>query len=476
MNQRNFSAIINLVLLMIPSILIASTIDIETARSVAKSQIDLAGKGKEVTLKNITAIGDSNLVCFYAVDLNPAGYIIVTADDNLPPVIAYSFQDNLDSEGKFIAILKNDIAKRLAGIHLLSSETIDKRRLQWESLGDSSYNTMRLFQQWPPEGTTPTGGWLETNWTQNPPYNQMCPIDPVTGSRSYAGCPATAMAQILNYHRTTNNTHFDDSDDYYHNYAGRTFWIDDDFDQHGFPAYHKLNEFLDTVNAHFQHNIPPSNQDKAAITFACGVAATQVYTSEGSGTFGVIQAFEAYERFGCNTIELLFDGDTSLYTRLADNIKDSLPAHLAIVDEAWSTGHNVVVDGYNTDNYFHVNFGWGGSNNGWYLLPEQMPYNLTVVEGLIVDIMKDESVSVPVTVKEAQLEVYPNPATEVITIETDNYPSLLTITEINGKMIFSKMISNEKTQLDVSAFRKGVYILEVKGAISRIAKLVVTQP
>ncbi len=46
----------------------------------------------------------------------------------------------------------------------------------------------------------------------------------------------------------------------------------------------------------------------------------------------------------------------------------------------------MAVDGYNTDGFFHINFGWGGSNSGWYLLPDQFPYNLTVVEGAIVDI------------------------------------------------------------------------------------------
>ena len=65
---------------------------------------------------------------------------------------------------------------------------------------------------------------------------------------------------------------------------------------------------------------------------------------------------------------------------------DARPAHLAIVDPGWTMGHNVVVDGYNTDNYYHLNFGWGGSYNGWYLLPDEIPYGLTVIEGLIVDI------------------------------------------------------------------------------------------
>ena len=61
-------------------------------------------------------------------------------------------------------------------------------------------------------------------------------------------------------------------------------------------------------------------------------------------------------------------------------------AHLAVVNPQGTAGHNVVVDGYNTDDYFHLNFGWGGQSNGWYLLPDEIPYDLTVVEGVIVDI------------------------------------------------------------------------------------------
>jgi hypothetical protein len=64
----------------------------------------------------------------------------------------------------------------------------------------------------------------------------------------------------------------------------------------------------------------------------------------------------------------------------------ALPAHLAVVDSSETSGHNLVVDGYNTDDYYHLNFGWGGGSNGWYLLPDEIPYGLTVIEGVIVDI------------------------------------------------------------------------------------------
>jgi len=104
--------------------------------------------------------------------------------------------------------------------------------------------------------------------------------------RSVAGCPAVAMAQILNYHETTNNIVFNDSDDYYHNYGNR-FWIDNDHEEYDFPSFPELNGYLDTLNYHYNNQIQITDEDKAALNFACGIAARQVYSNQISGTYGV---------------------------------------------------------------------------------------------------------------------------------------------------------------------------------------------
>jgi hypothetical protein len=134
-----------------------------------------------------------------------------------------------------------------------------------------------------------------------------------------------------------------------------------------------------------------TKNDKAAINFACGVAATQVYHPTGSGTFGVDQAYDAYKRFNFQEIKLLEGSDPYLFDHLSANMMDALPAHLAIVNEQWNSGHNLVVDGYNSQGFYHLNFGWGGSYDGWYLLPDDLPFELTVIEGVIVDIRDDNS-------------------------------------------------------------------------------------
>lgn len=352
--------------------------------------------------------------------LEPSGYVAVAASPLLPRVIAYSFNAGFGrpvSGNPLLELLRADLKSRLEYAvesgQAAAGETLPRRDRP---------------EQWPATGD----GWLKTNWTQNAPYNNLCPMDPVTASRSYAGCPAVAMAQILNFHENLNNTRFDDGDDYYHSYAGRNYQIDDDHAQNGFPSFPQLNVYLDTLQAHYERDVNLSNTDKAALVFACGVACTQVFTSEASGTFGVNQALEAYLRFGFSTVALLDENDADLYERLRQNMMDTLPAHLAVVDESWTTGHNVVVDGYNSDDYYHLNFGWGGMYNGWYLLPEEIPYNLTVVEGVVLDISRDATTVSSHHVQAGQAKVFPNPTAGRLTIAFPASPG-----QINSVKIYN---------------------------------------
>ncbi len=405
-------------------------------------------------------ISGKNVLC-YVFDLVPDGFVLVSSNTSLPPVIAFSRESRfgeMDNTNPLYSMAKANLTQKSNYNNLYSQKYI----AQWNNLSGSSKSLDTTFQQWPATGD----GWLTSNWTQNAPYSNFCPIDPVTSQRSIAGCPSIAMGQILNFHKTTNNTHFDDNDDYYHNYAGRQYWIDNDYIARGFPSFSQLNSYLDTLNEHYTNDIPLTNNDKAALTFACGVAATQVYTSSGSGTFGVNQAYEAYQRFNFTTASLLDTTNSDLFPRLIQNIKDTLPAHLAIVNQTSTSGHNVVVDGYNTDNYFHLNFGWGGSYNGWYLIPQEIPYSLTYIEGVVLDIMR-----IPTSVSEAKttntdVSVFPNPFNEstVIAYSLKNKTGTrLDIYDLTGKIIFSHIIDSEESgcheiSITLNLYPEGIYM------------------
>ncbi|KAF5053522.1 Peptidase C10 family protein [anaerobic digester metagenome] len=407
---------------------------------------------------------------YYIVNAAPHHYVIVSASKYVSPVIAWSSTSQFDASMPFAQILDSDIASRINSASLLTGQNKNTISNQWNQLCDGIAQSPKL-QYWPDSGTTSTGGWVETHWTQSSPYNQMCPMDPVSGTRSYAGCPAIAMGQIINYLKTTQNTRFDDGDDYYHNYGSRKYYIDDDADSLGFPTFPVLNTWLDSADILYQSGLDATASTAAAIVFACGTACTQVYSSQGSGTYGVSQAYAAYQRFGFANSELLESTDSVMYAKLISNMKDGWPAHLAVVDAAWSVGHNVVVDGYRDDGYFHINFGWGGSNDGWWLVPDpSFPYSMGVLEGVVLNIIP-VGTGVSVMNDNCLIGFYPNPANDVIYLNAASGANLQYLIFSSAGQLMQSGCTNGN--ISVSDLPAGIYFLQLKTADGmQVSKLV----
>jgi len=362
------------------------------AWAAAEYMLYYHGKNNDYSIHSMQKVENKNenQILSYLFHLSPEGYILISPSYYCKPIIAYSFTSNapMDTyDNPFYAMLSSDIILQLNQIMQLTEPLKQNYLSEWSTYCSNNYisNYQTTFEQWPPEGSTESGGWIETTWHQSEPYNDFCPIDPESKDRGIAGCPAIAMGQILNYHQNINNVQFNDSDDYYHNYQNR-FWIDNDFETYDFPSFPQLNVYLTTLSEHYEQKVPITEEDKAALCFACGIAAKQVYSPQVSGTFGVDQAYDAFQRFKFDSALLFTRDSNELYAKIISNIKNALPVHFAVVTPAWNAGHNLIIDGYNTDDYYHLNFGWGGSYDGWYHIPSELPYDLTVIEGAIVDI------------------------------------------------------------------------------------------
>lgn len=435
------------------------------------------------SLASVEAIpGPGSETYGWLLRFRPSGFMMVSSSQKVTPVLGYSISGFFDlsvaEQQIFLRYLTKDIENRKTAWEMMTNQDRDRVTASWNRfLSEISDST--IFQQWPPEGTTSTQGWLSTNWTQTAPYNAMCPMDLNAGARSVVGCPATAMAQILNFHRKIHHTRLDDSDDYYHSYgAGNSYWIDDDYIARDFPCFDSLNVYLAAIEDIWLNGGTFTSKLKAALSFACGVTAHQVYTSSVSGTFGLEQALMSFQRFGYTSSQLIYPEDTTLNSRIAEDIKVARPVQLGLLIDGGGGGHNVVVDGYNTDEFYHFNFGWGGSANGWYTLPPtSIPYNLTIIEGAVLDIIPVIGVGVdPVSGDEKGAVLFPNPLVNELCISGLTAPGTITIFDQSGKVVLSECVDIPATRIDVAPLLSGSYFfrLEMNGAIIRTGVLVKT--
>ncbi|PLX00224.1 MAG: hypothetical protein C0593_01395, partial [Marinilabiliales bacterium] len=252
-----------------------------------------------------------------AFNLLPEGFVVITADKSLRPVISYSLMGYYeDGNHPLSQLIIKDISNRLQDYN----ETHKAKNIaEWDAFLSGEKQT-KTVQYWPEAGSTTTGGWVEEQWSQGSPYNTFCPLDLANGGRSIAGCPSIALGMIIDFTKTIHNTQFNDADDYHHNYGGNNYYIDNDYVTYDFPDFPALNVMLEGISLKYANGESLNMDDKAALIFACGVAARQVYGSGGSGTFGVDQAWDAYQRFGFEDSKLIYETDTSFFTQMKENI------------------------------------------------------------------------------------------------------------------------------------------------------------
>jgi hypothetical protein len=350
----------------------------------------------------------------YVFDLSPQGFVVVSGDNDLPPVIAYSehgsFPRDEDPENILLHMLREDLGLRLDAVELTDAEMIEANHDQWEGLlsGDRLY--LDPGESWPEVGATWTGGWVESAWHQRSPYNDLCPIDPETGERCAVGCTGTAMAQIVNYWQYPSSITFSEEDSY--------------------VTYSRDIEIYapDASISYIDYNEGnPSDEMCAAISWACGVGAKMDYTSYGSGA-GLDEASSSYlKHFNFIHAEFLYCKDkytqdtVEFYKKMEENIKDSMPTLLWVYSREYKATHAIICDGFR-ENYaseieWHLNFGWGYSNSDcWYKLGVYIPYEFTLPFGGILNIEPPTRFVSDTTPKPEVLSYAPNPFRDYVRV------------------------------------------------------------
>jgi hypothetical protein len=373
--------------------LAAAFLDFELAEGMAALRDPAWGAIQETSELRDPSSWD---VLAYVSRLDPEGYIVVTADTRLVPVIAYSESSDFVWEetpfNALLCILRADLRLRVAALRdgVYAQEEIDKNEALRSALLSADVPTARA-DSWGPWIGFPT-------WNQGAPYWDLCPIDPITGERCYVGCGPTALSQVLNYWQFPSAVAFTHADDYTSTkdpgdgYGERVINID------------ATRACIALIGYNGQL---PSSEMKAAISYAAGVSLKTKYSSGGSGAScaniaaalaGTLPSWSwvvpqrwQYVSAEYRTTDIDWQPWPPYYATVEEIHSllqsDAMSAHPSIiVVQSDVSGHFVVVDGYRATGEYHVNFGWGGSSDGWYFLPSGLPNNYNVVTDAVVSI------------------------------------------------------------------------------------------
>jgi len=334
---------------------------------------------------------DDGTLLAYVTELEPHGFVVTSADTEVAPIVAYSlrspFPSEADHKHPLQRLLREDLRLRIRALTESGRLAATENSILWDRYANGEAAEGETFGQWPAENTTATGGWLETTWRQDEPFNAFCPLDPVDGLRSYVGCVATALAQVVHYHRR-GNLSFDASDSY------TTFGgidVDADSDRYDFPSFEELNDLLTAVRFKYAQGSDLDDTDAAVLSAACGFAVLMDYSSEGSGAHTYDMQEALLDKFGFHSADLVGGLSNEFLPVLHENLVNQLPVIFAISYPNEGGGHIIICDGYNTDGQYHLNFGWGAPHpdeitEAWYHLPVEIPMSFNALQEVVLNI------------------------------------------------------------------------------------------
>lgn len=317
-------------------------LDFMARRNAAAAQkgMRLAAKGSQLTPAASEAL-------YYVFNAGQAdGFVVVSGDDRTPAILGYA------TNGTF------------------SEADMPDNMRAWMAEYDRQ---LRFLANHPNAGIAKVqldehaaiAPLLKTTWNQGAPYNDKCPIDPSTSTRCVTGCVATAMAQVINYHKYP---------------ASTTATI---------PAYTSNASIsldaiapttIDWVNMLDNYTGSETTEQKNAVATLmqlCGASVKMDYTAHSSG---------AQSQMVASALKTYFDFDATVYCASRDLYRANAWNNLIYNEiannrpvcyggQSMGGGHEFVIDGYDREGLFHVNWGWGGSSDNYFLLSILDPNN-----------------------------------------------------------------------------------------------------
>jgi len=340
--------------------------------SVSKANCYLAYQSQSNAYSNSSSSTPENY--FYVFNYQNKGFVILSADDVFTPIIAFSLENGFTADNmaqhvqKWLEGYKEEIR---AGIKngLESTMAINN---EWKNLENGL-----LIGVEKTGNTNPKRGsvspLLTTKWNQSPNYNALCPYDNGARQLTVSGCVATAVTQVMKYWnypaKGTGNYSYNHSNygTLSANFAATTY---------------NWSNMPNTVNS-------GNFQSVALLTYQVGVSVDMNYgiaSTGGSGAY-VISSKSPVTNCAEYALKTYFGYKTTLKgverasynaTNWINLLKAELDASRPIIYAGFGSGggHCFVADGYDNNNFFHFNWGWGGNSDGYFSINALNPGSL----------------------------------------------------------------------------------------------------
>ncbi len=328
--------------------------------SVMPNSLTLAPSRSRVRTDSQAQASPAQSPYYYVFNLSgDSGFVVVSGDDRVAPILGYADVGAIDPE---------DCPDGL--LFMLDCYAEELARIDMQPEGESVQPALSPVRD--VTSKQRIAPLLQTRWNQGEPYNNNCPEikdnnDVVIG-RAVTGCVATAMAQVMYYHRkpttvcttisgyTARNNLSTQAE-----LNGTTFAWDDMTLTYGSAG----SDAAKTAVATLMQYCGWSLQMNYNVSSAGGSSAYNESITEALKTyFGYDSGIENVER------------KHYTYTDWIELIYNELAVGRPVIlgGQSAGGGHSFVCDGYDSNDLFHINWGWGGSSNGYFRLALLNPY------------------------------------------------------------------------------------------------------
>lgn len=269
-------------------------------------------------------------------DARGRGFVIVSGDDEMGEVLAYSTERTLDT------LNANPCVKLLLEGYRQTFEVLKEGKVivQGKTRAGQYSQTVSPL--------------LKSKWGQSHPFNAK------TGY-PYSGCVATAVAQMMFYYQwPAQGRGKNEYNVTYYNTKKSA-----DFSQSHYDWANMLPDYRYPVHA------TSAQEDAVALLMSdVGIASFMQYTPNASGTQGLF-AYQALQKnfdYTAAYITRAVEGPSRFAEILRQELLNGCPVYLEGRPTGSASGHAWVADGFDKNGLFHMNFGWEGQSDAYYSL------------------------------------------------------------------------------------------------------------